>query len=176
MKFWDWLRGEQVQAQVRTKILNDPYYRLQSAEEVAIAVELGLKIDVNRANIDDWLRLPGLSIHQARMLTSLAQSGVVFYCVEDLATVLSCPVERLQPWVPLLSFRYYDPETTVLKINPNTATVEALTRIPMINQQLAEAFVENRQLRGNYQNLADLQQRLALSGEVTAQLMYYLQF
>lgn len=176
MKFWDWLFGNEAQAKLRAEIAHNPYYRLQSPKEVAIALELGLKIDVNRANIDDWLRLPGLSIHQARILVNLSQSGVVFCCVEDLAAALSCPVERLQALTPLLSFRYYDPETTILKLNPNTATREALAQIPVLNPQLAEAFVQNRLAGGNYQNLADLQQRLALSGDVTAQLMYYLQF
>ena len=53
---------------IRNKIANDPYYRFQSLQEIAIAAELGIKIDVNQATVDDWLRLPGLSIHQARSL------------------------------------------------------------------------------------------------------------
>jgi len=56
---------------LRSKLLNDPYYRFQSIEEIAIAVSLGIRIDVNQANVDDWLRLPGLSIHHARSLVKL---------------------------------------------------------------------------------------------------------
>ena len=43
---------------LKRRILNDPFYRFQSLEEVAIAVELGIKIEVNQATVDEWLRLP----------------------------------------------------------------------------------------------------------------------
>jgi DNA uptake protein ComE-like DNA-binding protein len=79
-------------APLRVKLLNDPYYRLQSLEEVRVAAELGIYIDVNQAGVDDWLRLPGLSIHQARSLTALTQSGVQLHCLEDLAAALNLPV------------------------------------------------------------------------------------
>ncbi|MCX7594440.1 MAG: hypothetical protein N2235_11880, partial [Fischerella sp.] len=44
---------------LRSKLLKDPYYRLQSVEEIAIAASLGIRIDANQATVDDWLRLPG---------------------------------------------------------------------------------------------------------------------
>ena len=59
---------------IRTKLLNDPYYRLQTNAEIAIAADLGIQIDVNKAKVDDWLRLPGLSIHQARNLVQLCEA------------------------------------------------------------------------------------------------------
>jgi len=46
---------------IRTRLYNDPYYRLQSSEEIAVAAALGIQIDVNQASVDDWLRLPGLN-------------------------------------------------------------------------------------------------------------------
>jgi len=163
---------------VRSQILNNPYYRLQSAAEVRLAAELGVQIDVNRACIDDWLRLPGLSIHQARSLVSLSQSGVQFHAIEDIAAALSLPVSRLLPLSPVLQFCYYDLDspTQVKLINPNTALAEHLTQIPAVDLFLARAIVENRQAHGIYHSLADLQQRLALSGQLTADLMHYLWF
>lgn len=163
---------------IRNRILNDPYYRLQSSEEIAIAVELGMKIDVNQATVDDWLRLPGLSIHQARSLSSLSHSGVQFLCLEDIAAALSMPIARLKPLEPLLRFYYYDTESiySVPRINPNTASFEELTKIPHVDIHLAKAVVQNRLAAGNYRNLVDFQQRLSLPGKVTAQLMHYLRF
>ncbi|MEM0981135.1 MAG: hypothetical protein AAGH78_12785, partial [Cyanobacteria bacterium P01_H01_bin.58] len=66
----------------RQRLQHDPLARLQSAAEVPIAVALGIRIDVNQATVDEWLRLPVLSIHQARTLTTLSQRGVAFYCIE----------------------------------------------------------------------------------------------
>lgn len=161
---------------LRSRLLNDPYYRLQSAAEIAVAAALGMEIDVNQANVDDWLRLPGLSIHQARSLVELCKSGVHFYCVEDIATALSLPPQRLKPLEPVLKFCYYDETHTTHLVNPNTATVESLAQIPVLGLSLAKAVVQNRMLSGPYRNLVDFQRRLSLPGHVTAQLMHYLRF
>lgn len=164
---------------LRAKILNDPYYRLQSGEEIQIAAKLGMQIDANQATVDDWLRLPGLSIHQARSLVELSRSGVKYYCIEDIAAALAMPVQRLEPLKQVLSFNYYDEESLVnitYIINANTATVEKLAEVPFIDLSLAQAVVENRLSGGLYRNLVDFQQRLQLPGDAIAQLMYYLRF
>jgi len=164
---------------LRQQLLNDPYYRLKSGEEIAIAVQLGIRIDANQATVDDWLRLPGLSIHQARTLVELAQTGVKFYCVEDIAAALGLPAQRLKPLENILIFGYYDDEslsTITYIVNPNTATLDNLLKVPFIDSSLAQAVVDNRCLLGPYRNIVDFQKRLNLSGETLAQLMYYLRF
>ncbi|MBE9214671.1 ComEA family DNA-binding protein [Plectonema cf. radiosum LEGE 06105] len=164
---------------LRQQLLNDPYYRLKSGEEIAIAVQLGIRIDANQATVDDWLRLPGLSIHQARTLVQLAQTGVKFYCVEDIAAALSLPAQRLKPLETILIFGYYDDEsldTITYVVNPNTATVDNLLKVPFIDSSLAQAVIDNRNQFGLYRNIVDFQKRLNLSGETLAQLMYYLRF
>ncbi|MEA5582248.1 ComEA family DNA-binding protein [Nodularia harveyana UHCC-0300] len=175
----NWLPLNLKLQKLRAKLLNDPYYRLQSGEEIQLAVKLGLRIDANQATVDDWLRLPGLSIHQARSLVELSRSGVKFYCIEDVAAALAIPTQRLAPLTPLLHFIYYDNESLDSPrqlVNPNTATVEQLVKIPFMDVSLAEAVIQNRLSSGSYRNLADFQRRLDLPGEAIAQLMYFLQF
>ncbi|MBD2345983.1 helix-hairpin-helix domain-containing protein [Anabaena subtropica] len=175
----NWLPWNSRVQKLRVKLLNDPYYRLQSGEEIQIAAQLGIRIDANQATVDDWLRLPGLSIHQARSLVELSRSGVKFYCIEDIAAALGLPVPRLEPLKPLLNFSYYDHESLVGStqlVNANTASVEELAQIPYIDVSLAQAVIENRVSVGVYRNLADFQRRLQLSGEAIAQLMYFLRF
>jgi DNA uptake protein ComE-like DNA-binding protein len=151
---------------------------MQSATEIAVAAELGFQIDANQAVVDDWLRLPGISIHQARSLVELSQAGVRFYCLEDLAAALSLPVERLKPLATVLRFCFYDEESiyTAPVVNPNTATVEQLLQISAIDINLAQAIVRNRLVAGKYRNLVDFQKRLSLPGNLIAQLMHYLRF
>jgi len=162
---------------VRSRILNDPYYRLQSVEEIEIAASLGMTIDANQATVDDWLRLPGLSIHQARALVELTQAGVQLHCLEDVAAALSLSVQRLKPLERVLRFCYYDADSVYITpaINPNTATLEMLLKIPAVDLYLARAIVENRAI-APYRNLIHLQRRLALSADLTAKLMHYLKF
>lgn len=166
------------QMAIRAKLMNDPYCRLETTEEIAIAHQLGIKIDVNRASVDDWLRLPGLSIHQARQLVDLVEMGMQFLCLEDLAAALSIPVGRLQPLAPILFFCYYDPESLITpsQVNPNVVTLEELQQLPIIEVSLAQAIIRNRNEQGSYRNLADLQRRLQLDSQVTSQLMYYFKF
>ncbi|MBP0019174.1 MAG: ComEA family DNA-binding protein [Cyanobacteria bacterium SBLK] len=161
-------------AAIRSKILNDPHYRLRSLDEVQIAAELGLQLDVNRATVDDWLRLPGISIHMARSLVELRGMGVQFLCIEDIAVAIGLSLNLLQSLQPLLYFCYYDPESAdnPQRINPNTASLKQLETIPWVDAQFARAIVQNRP----YRNLADLQQRLALESEFVSQLMYYFQW
>jgi DNA uptake protein ComE-like DNA-binding protein len=163
---------------LRSQIQNDPYYRFQSLEEIKIAASLGVQIDVNQATIDDWLRFPGLSIHQARLLTQLSQSGVQFFCVEDISAALGVSSQRLKPLEPIMRFCYYDRESLhqIQRVNLNTASPEELTQIPLIKPVLARAIARNRLKHGNYKHLVDLQERLSLSSQVTADLMHYLNF
>ena len=175
----NWLPLNPKLQKLRAKLLNDPYYRLQSGEEIQLAVKLGMRIDANQATVDDWLRLSGLSIHQARSLVELSRSGVKFYCIEDVAAALALPTQRLAPLQPLLNFVYYDNESLDYPsqlVNPNTATVEQLVQIPFMNVSLAEAVVQNRLSAGSYRNFADFGRRLDLPGEAIAQLMYFLRF
>ncbi|MGD1918030.1 MAG: helix-hairpin-helix domain-containing protein [Pleurocapsa sp.] len=163
---------------IRKKIANDPYYRIQSLTEIAIATELGIKIDVNQASVDDWLRLPGFSIHQARSLVELVKMGIQLFCIEDIAAAINVPLQRLQPCDPILAFAYYDRLSSLSpqKININTASIAELATIPYITPDLAHQIQSDIQANSKYRNIVDVQRRLNLNRELTSQLMYYLSF
>ena len=163
---------------LKRKIANDPYYRFQSLTEIAIAQELGIKIDVNQATVDDWLRLPGFSIHQARSLVELVRMGVQFVCLEDIAAAIDVPLHYLQALEPVLTFAYYDRLSPLSpeKVNLNTATADKITTIPGLDPDMAQKLLDNRQQYGKYKNLVDLQQRLNLDSNLTSRLMHYLRF
>ncbi|MEL6911536.1 MAG: ComEA family DNA-binding protein [Cyanobacteria bacterium J06598_4] len=163
---------------IRNKIANDPYYRFQSMKEIAIAAELGIKIDVNLATVDDWLRLPGFSIRQARSLVELVKMGVQLVCIEDIAAVIGVSVMHLQPYEPILAFAYYDRLSPLspVKTNINSASMEELSAIPGMTIDLAQAIISDRQEHGRYSNLINLSSRLNLDSNLTSQLMHYLRF
>ncbi len=158
---------------LKYKLKNDPFYRFKSLEEVRMAGELGVKIDVNLAGVDDWLRLPGISIHQAKYLVDLVKLGVKFLCLEDLASALNTPIQRIKYWECVLSFCYYDSISLLspVKINLNSATILELTNIPIINSSLAELIVKNRVENGAFTNFIDLKNRLNLTADFISQLI-----
>ena len=163
---------------IRNKIANDPYYRFQSLKEIAIAAELGIKIDVNLATVDDWLRLPGFSIRQARSLVELVGMGVQLLCLEDVAAAIGVSVGHLQPYEAILAFAYYDRLSPLspVKININSASETELREIPGITNDLARTIIANRQQQGKYRHVVDLSARLNFDSNLVSQLMHYLRF
>jgi DNA uptake protein ComE-like DNA-binding protein len=171
-----WTLRQGANAPLGQRLAQDPTYRLTSLAEVAQAAELGFRLDVNRATVDDWLRLPGISIRQAQVLVHLRQSGVSFHALEDVAAALGVSLPTLQPLAPVLSFYYYD-DLNPLVIRPvavNQATLADLAQIPNLPPDLAQAMLHERQQRGPYRSIADLQRRLNLPADTIAILMHYL--
>ena len=159
----------------RSRLQRDPLARLHSLEEVVIAAELGIAINVNQATVDDWLRLPGISIRQAQTLTALSRSGVAFYCPEDIAAALDMPVERLSPFLPLLKFCYYDPASGLSRpqLSLNQAIPQHLMTLPGMSLSLLERIVNERR-RSPFQDWSEVHHRLRLTPELTQQWMHYL--
>jgi DNA uptake protein ComE-like DNA-binding protein len=156
------------------RLRRDPLGRLQTVEDVAIAAALGIHIDVNQATVDDWLRLPGISIHQARTLTRLTASGVAFHCLEDIAAALGVACHQLAPLQPILQFCYYDPAShiTPVAISLNQATIAQLNTIPGMTPLLLERILNERR-RSPFTDWSDAHHRLRLSPEQTSQWMHY---
>jgi DNA uptake protein ComE-like DNA-binding protein len=172
-----WLAQTTQTQRVKSRLLNDPFYRFQTLAELQMAAELGIQIDANRASVDDWLRLPGLSIHQARALVELTQAGVLLHSLEDVAAAIQMPLTRVQPWQAVLKFCYYDADSVYSRqpVDVNQASADLLARIPGIDWPLARAIVAQREA-GPYRNLSHLQRRLSLSAEQTGKLLHYLKF
>lgn len=160
---------------IANKIRNDPYYRFQSFTEIEIAAQLGIRIDVNQASVDDWLRLPGISIHQAKVLVELVQKGVHLVCLEDIAGAIDVPVTRLLSLEPILYFAYYD-RLSILspqKINLNQASLAQIKQVSLLDDDLAGLIFDEREKNGKYRDFADLQSRLNLNSELIAKLLCY---
>ncbi|MGC1218915.1 MAG: ComEA family DNA-binding protein [Phormidesmis sp.] len=162
---------------LRRRLQQEPFYRFESFADLQLAASWGLRIDANTASVDDWLRLPGLSIHQARTLFALTQQGMGFSCLEDVAAAIALPVAQIRPWEAVLQFCYYDREQALEPetVNANTATASELASVPTLDIFLGRAIVHYRQ-QGPYQDLADLQDRLRLTTAATAELLHYLRF
>ena len=178
------------------RLQSTPYAPLKTPDDIQLAAHLDLIIDVNRATLQDWQRLPQLSSTHATLLVQLTQVGVQFNSLEDMAAALGVAVTTLQPLAPVLRFYYYDvpKEPELLNseggaawldtvgvrggggpINPNHATVEDLMMIPEMAEAIAQQIIKQRQLQP-YKNLMDFKQRLSLSAETITSLMYYVRF
>ncbi|MEM9219745.1 MAG: helix-hairpin-helix domain-containing protein [Cyanobacteria bacterium P01_F01_bin.150] len=175
------------------RLLATPYATLNTPDDIQLAAQLELTINVNRATLKDWQRLPQLSSAQSTLLVQLTQAGLQFNSVDDVAAALGLDVSVVQPLAPVLRFYYYDApnETAVdmdgvgeasadgadggLLINPNQASLSALMMVPDISEATAQHIIQQRKIEP-YKDLVDFKERLALSAEAITSLMYYIRF
>ncbi|MEM8611238.1 MAG: ComEA family DNA-binding protein [Cyanobacteria bacterium P01_H01_bin.105] len=164
---------------LKKKLAADSYYRFRSADEVQLAARLGVRIDANRATVDDWLRLPGISIHQARTLVELSRSGTPLTCWDDVAAITGIGLSSLQTLGnEVVQFYYYDPDSAVIprQLNVNRASAEELATIPAVELALAERLVYCRGRFGPYKDWLDLKRRLQLPPQTITALLHYFRF
>ena len=161
---------------IASKIQNNPFYRFSSLSEIEIAAKLGIKIDVNQAGVDDWLRLPGISIHQAKVLVELVSRGVQLVCIEDIAAVLNVPLNRLICLEPILHFAYYHSlsPASQQQLNLNQVSATALSQIPGCDRDFAELIIQEKANNGRDKDFADFQARLNISNDSLEKLIYFL--
>ena len=161
---------------LKKQLEQNRYYRFRSAAEVRWGIQWGVRIDANRATVDDWLRLPGISIHQARVLVELSQSGTPLTCWDDVAAVTGIGLDHWQQLGDIVQFYYYDPDSEVIRLPVNRATVGELATIPAVNLVLAERLVYERQRSGPYRDWLDLKRRLRLQPQIVTALLHHLRF
>ncbi|MEM9771368.1 MAG: helix-hairpin-helix domain-containing protein [Cyanobacteria bacterium P01_D01_bin.73] len=162
--------------QAKAKLTGNPGDRLETAWDVAVALEMGQTLDANRATADQWLRLPGISIRQAQILSDLTQSGMQFNALEDVVAALGITEASLVIAAPLIRFYYYDPNSvsTVKLVNVNHADIQTLQQVPEMTAEMAAKIVGDRESRGKYRSLANLQRRINLPGSQLENWIHYL--
>ncbi|BAC91092.1 helix-hairpin-helix domain-containing protein [Gloeobacter violaceus] len=169
----------QVQSEYQNRLLlmQDSQQRLQSDQDMRLARELGMGIDINRCSIDDLLRLPGLSIIEARRIVEARRSGGPYLSADELierADLSSIKVRRLEP---LLQFCYYEPPVALpVTLDVNEASVVQLEQLEGLDTHLAVRIVREREQHGDYPSLGDLRDRLNLTPKVVARLLNRLTF
>ena len=149
------------------KLRQQPGRRLQNAQEVRLAAELGWRLDVNRATATDWLRLPGITADQVDLLIRLQNGGVQLSGAEDLARLLDLSAVVIASWQPLLEYRWYgEPPAAAgpARLDLNQASDRQLQDLGLSSQRRARLLRERA--RRPFQDLADLQQRLQLPPEL----------
>ena len=169
----------QLQQVLQQRLQQNPNYRFQNALEVEVAASLGLRLDVNCAAVEDWLRLPEMTPAQAQVLVQLRQQGFFFAELEDVAQALGLDAGQLKAIAPILVFRYYEsePEIAIAPCWVNRAKYpEILQTLPGVNEAIAREIIHQRLLRGPYRDIADFQRRLQLSPEAIAQWLPILRF
>lgn len=109
-------------------------------------------LDINRASMEDWQRLPGIGEKRARQMVNFRESLGGFLSVEQVGEMRGLPDSVFQGIRQMLEIN----PSEVRKINLNAASVEDLDKHPYISAKQAKLIVSYREQHGAYSSVGDL--------------------
>lgn len=129
-----------------------------------------IMLNINSADTLQWKLLPGIGAGYARRIVNYRSKLGGFHSIEQVAEVYGLPDSVFQKIKPQLQYE----ETTIAKININTATPELLVAHPYISKNLANLIVNYRKQHGPYKSLSDLKKLALVPEDIYLKINAYL--
>jgi len=116
-------------------------------------------LDINRAAVEDWERLPGIGEKRARQFVKYRESLGGFLSVAQLRDLYGLPDSVFQRIKPMVTLEF----SGIRTINLNAASADDLDKHPYISAKQAKLVVNYREQHGPYQSVEDLGKIIAFS-------------
>lgn len=129
-----------------------------------------VRVEINSAGIEDFMKLKGIGEYFARKIVSYRESLGGFLRVEQLMEVPKMDSSRYLQLVPYVTVNPH----AIRKINVNTATLEALKQHPYIGYNIALSITSYRQAHGPFQRPEDLKKSALVTEKVYARISPYI--
>ena len=131
------------------------------ASRLAQPLRTGERIDLDRADASELVRLPRVGPGLAARIIADRESGGPFGSLEGLSRVSGVGpglVETIRPYATFSGTgrSRQSPAKMAVKVSLNTATAEQLEQLPGIGPARALAIVEDRRRNGHYGAIEDL--------------------
>ena len=118
-------------------------------------------VDINRANMEAWMSLPGIGETRARQLVSFREKLGGFISVEQIGEMYGLPDSVFQSMRQYLVLN----NAALRKININALSVAELDAHPYISKRQAELIVAYRDQHGAFVSSEDLGKMRAFSDQ-----------
>lgn len=119
----------------------------------------GGTVDINRADAEAWMNLPGIGEKRAQQLVRYRDQLGGFLSIEQVGQMYNLPDSVFQAIRPLLVLENRD----IRRIDLNTVSVEALDAHPYFSRKQAELIVNYRQQHGPYHVVEDIEKIIAFT-------------
>ncbi len=127
-------------------------------------------IDINSADTTAFIALPGIGSKLAARIVNFRDKLGGFYSVAQVGETYGLPDSTFQKIKQYLKLE----NTSIRKININTATVDELKAHPYIKWALANPIVAYRNEHGPFAKLEDIKKVMAVTEEVYNKIAPYL--
>lgn len=118
-------------------------------------------IDINRASLEDWRKLPGIGETRARQMVSYREKLGGFRSLDQVRELSGLPDSVYQAIRPHLALSSND----IRKINLNTASVDDLDAHPYVSKRQAALIVAYREQHGAFASVEDIGKMRAISDQ-----------
>lgn len=127
-------------------------------------------VDINSGDTSSLIALPGIGSKLAARIVNFRDKLGGFYSVEQVGETYGLPDSTFQMIKQYLKLE----NTSVRKININTATLEELKAHPYIRWNIAKPLVAYRTEHGPFTKLEDLKKVMVVTEEVYTKILPYL--
>jgi len=127
-------------------------------------------IDVNNADTTAFISLPGIGSKLAARIVTFREKLGGFYSVEQIGETYGLPDSTFQNIKQYLKLD----NSSVKKININTATVEEMKSHPYIKYNLANPIVAYRNEHGAFSKIEDVKKVMVVTDEIYKKIAPYL--
>ena len=127
-------------------------------------------IDINLADTSAYISLPGIGSKLAARIVNFRDKLGGFYSIDQVGETFGLPDSTFQKIKQYLKLE----NTTIRKININTATVDELKVHPYIRWSLANPIVAYRNEHGFYIKIEDIKRVMAVTEEIYNKISPYL--
>jgi len=128
------------------------------------------KIDINLADTNAFIALPGIGGKLAKRIISFREKLGGFNSIEQIGETYLLPDSTFQKIKPYLVLN----SKVAKKININSANVEEMKSHPYIRYYVANAIFQYRQQHGNFQSVEEIRKIMTVTDEIYNKAAPYL--
>ena len=127
-------------------------------------------IDINAADTADFINLPGIGSKLATRIVNFREKLGGFYTIEQVRETFGLPDSTFQKVKQYLKLE----NSSIRKININTANIDELKAHPYIRYNIANPIVAYRNEHGSFSSIEDLKKIMIITDEVYQKIAPYL--
>jgi competence protein ComEA len=126
--------------------------------------------DVNSSDTAAFIALPGIGSKLAARIVAFREKLGGFYKIDQLAETYGLPDSTFQK----IKSRLVIGNSSVKKLNINTATVDELKTHPYLRYNIANAIVQYRLQHGSFSSVSDIKKIMVVTEEIYTKAAPYL--